>query len=121
MPTNTVRAVLEAYSVTGVLGLARRDGNRRYYDLIERLIPTDLLAREHPAERATPTQAPLALPRSRPARGRRRRRRLRRHRTREAGSDVAGYPGRTALRDELVDDGELVPVEVEDVRGSDSC
>jgi uncharacterized protein YcaQ len=29
MPTNVVRAVLEAYSITGVLGLARRDGNRR--------------------------------------------------------------------------------------------
>jgi hypothetical protein len=29
MPTNAVRAVLEAYAVTGVLGLARRDGNRR--------------------------------------------------------------------------------------------
>src|SRR5204863_1708421 len=26
-PTNIVRAVLEAYAVTGVLGLARRDGN----------------------------------------------------------------------------------------------
>ena len=30
---------------------------------------------------------------------------------------MPGYPGRTALREELVDDGELVPVEVEDVRG----
>src|ERR671932_921148 len=38
-PTNVVRAVLEAYAFTGVLGLARRDGNRRYYDLIERLLP----------------------------------------------------------------------------------
>jgi len=28
-PTNVVRAVLEAYSGTGVLGLARRQGNRR--------------------------------------------------------------------------------------------
>ena len=36
LPTNTVKAVLEAYAVTGVLGLARRDGNRRYYDLLER-------------------------------------------------------------------------------------
>src|SRR5688500_1058319 len=30
---------------------------------------------------------------------------------------VPGYPGRTALRVELVTDGELVPVEVEGVRG----
>ena len=48
VPTNTVRAVLEAYTLTGVLGLARRDGNRRYYDLLERLLPADLLARNVP-------------------------------------------------------------------------
>ena len=48
MPTNTVRAVLEAYAVTGVLGLERRDGNRRYYDLLERLLPADVLARDLP-------------------------------------------------------------------------
>ena len=48
VPTNTVRAVLEAYAVTGVLGLARRDGNRRYYDVVERLLPADLLAHEIP-------------------------------------------------------------------------
>ena len=46
--TNTVRAVLEAYNVTGVLGLARRDGNRRYYDVVERLLPADVLAQEIP-------------------------------------------------------------------------
>ena len=39
MPENAVRAVLEAYTVTGVIGLARRDGNLRYYDLLERLLP----------------------------------------------------------------------------------
>src|SRR5206468_7506917 len=48
MATNAVRAVLEAYAVTGVLGLARREGNRRYYDLLERLLPADLLARNLP-------------------------------------------------------------------------
>lgn len=48
-PTNVVRAVLEASTVTGVLGLARRQGNRRYYDLIERLFPGDLLARQVPS------------------------------------------------------------------------
>ena len=85
MPTNAVRAVLEAYAVTGVLGLARRDGNRRYYDLLERLLPADVLARERPAAGAAPPQAPLALPRARPPRRRRRRRHLRRHRARQAG------------------------------------
>ena len=48
VPTNAVRTVLEAYAVTGVLGLVRRDGNRRYYDLLERLLPADLLARKLP-------------------------------------------------------------------------
>jgi hypothetical protein len=48
MPTNAVRAMLEAYAVTGVLGLARRDGNRRYYDLIERLLPADVIAHDLP-------------------------------------------------------------------------
>ncbi len=47
-PTNVARAVLEAYSVSGVLGLSRRDGNRRVYDLMERLFPAELLAREVP-------------------------------------------------------------------------
>ena len=117
MPTNTVRAALEACSITGVLGLAHRDGNRRYYDLLERLLPADLLARNVPLERATPPQAPLALPRSRPSRvgggggifggiG-----------PAKPDPGLPGYPGRTALREELVDDGELVPVEVEEVRG----
>ncbi len=43
-PTSKVRAILEALAEAGILGLARRDGNRRYYDLIERLLPGDLLA-----------------------------------------------------------------------------
>ena len=117
-PTNTVRAVLEAYSVTGVLGLARRDGNRRYYDLSERLLPADLLACDLPLEEQF------------------RYRLLSRYRAHGllgvggGGSGIfgglgpakpdprwPGYPGRTALREELVADGELVPVEIEGVRG----
>ena len=116
-PTNTVRAVLEAYSVTGVLGLARRDGNRRYYDLLERLLPADLLAREIPLEEQL------------------RHKLLSRYRAHGllgvgGGGDIfggigpakpdprrPGHPGRTALREELIADGELVPVEVEEVRG----
>jgi hypothetical protein len=49
MPENLVRAVLEAYVVAGVLGLARRDGNLRHYDLLDRLLPAELLAYEVPA------------------------------------------------------------------------
>src|SRR5215510_10397017 len=40
------RAVLDAYAVSGVLGIARRNGNRRYFDLVERLFPSDLLERK---------------------------------------------------------------------------
>lgn len=43
-PTRASRAVMEALFVTGRIGISRRDGNRRYYDLIERLVPADLLA-----------------------------------------------------------------------------
>jgi uncharacterized protein YcaQ len=117
MPMNTVRAVLEALAVTGVLGLARRDGNRRYYDLVERLVPAEILAREVPLRQQL------------------RHKLLSRYRAHgllggSGGGDVfAGLgpakptperpelPGRTTLREELVDDGELVPVDVEGVRG----
>ncbi len=115
--TNVVRAVLEAYTVTGVLGLARREGNRRYYDLIERLLPKDVLAREVPLHDQL------------------RHKMLSRYRAHgllgaSSGGDVFGglgpakpdsrfpeYPGRTVLREQLIEDGELVPVEVEGVRG----
>src|SRR6185436_11977530 len=48
--TNVVRAVLEAYAWAGVLGLARREGSRRYYDLLERLLPAEVLERNVPLE-----------------------------------------------------------------------
>jgi uncharacterized protein YcaQ len=43
-PTRASRAVMEALFVTGRIGIARREGNRRHYDLIERLVPPELLA-----------------------------------------------------------------------------
>jgi uncharacterized protein YcaQ len=114
MPENVVRAVFEAYTVTGVLGLARREGHRRYYDLLERLLPAGLLAYEVPVREqlrhkllsryrahgllgaggAGGTFDRIAPPNSTPDR-----------------------PGRNALREELVELGALVPVEVEGVRG----
>jgi uncharacterized protein YcaQ len=51
-PTRAARAVMEALFVTGGLGIERREGNRRYYDLIERLVPQDLLARSESEEDA---------------------------------------------------------------------
>jgi uncharacterized protein YcaQ len=50
-PTNQVRAILEALAEAGILGISRRDGNRRVYDLAERLFSADLLAeRRSPRE-----------------------------------------------------------------------
>ena len=42
-PTRASRAVMEALFVTGRIGISRRDGNRRYYDLMERLVPAELI------------------------------------------------------------------------------
>ncbi len=115
LPTNVVRAALEAYAFTGVLGLARRVGNRRYYDLLERLLPADVLAREVPLEEQLRhklhsrfrTHGLLAV---------------------GGGGDIfgglgpaapdpgRGTPGRTALRNGLIADGSLVAVEVEGVK-----
>ena len=114
MPENAVRAVLEAYTVQGVIGLARRDGNLRYYDLLERLLPAEVLAHEVPEReqlrhkllsryRAHGLLGPggaggtfdrIAPPRSTPER-----------------------VGRNTLREELLELGALVPVDVEGVRG----
>jgi uncharacterized protein len=117
MPTNTVRAVLEAYAVTGVLGLARREGNRRHYDLLERLLPADVLARKIPLKKQL-LHKMLSRYRAHGLLGT------------GGGNDIFGglgaakpdprfprSPGRTALREELVEDGELVPVEIEGLRG----
>jgi hypothetical protein len=117
MPTNTVRALLEAYTLTGVLGLARRDGNRRYYDLLERLLPAKLLRKSVPLREQLRHKLHS---------------RYRAHGLLGVGGggDIFGgigpakpdsrwpdNPGRTALREELIENGELVPVDVEGVRG----
>ena len=118
VPTNTVRALLEAYTLTGVLGLARRDGKRRYYDLLERLLPAKLLRQDVPLEEQM------------------RHKLHSRYRVHGllgvgGGGDIfggigpakpdpryPGNPGRTALREELVESGDLVPVQVEGVNGN---
>lgn len=108
MPENTVRAVLEAYSVRGVIALARRDGNRRYYDLLERLLPAELLAHEMPM-REQLLHKLLS--------------RYRAHGLLGPGgaggtfARIANPPERNELRKELVAVGALVPVDVEGVRG----
>ena len=107
-PTTAARAVLEALSVSGRLGLARRDGNRRYYDLTERLFPDDLLGVRIPPREQTSHKL-LS--------------RYRGHGLLGAGGSGELWPGtgsaatRAELRAELVGRGELVAVAVEGVRG----
>ena len=47
-PTNQVRAILEALGESGILGISRREGNRRVYDLAERLFPAGLIGQVVP-------------------------------------------------------------------------
>ncbi len=106
-PTGAVRAVLDALSVSGRLGLARREGNRRYYDLTERLYPADLLAVRVP-EREQRLHKLLSRFRAHGLLG-------------HAGSGEvwlgAGSGALKAeLRRELLDRGEIVPVSVEGLK-----
>jgi uncharacterized protein YcaQ len=108
LPENAVRSVLEAYTVAGVIGLARRDGNRRYYDLVERLLPAELVNRDIP-ERDQLLHKQLS--------------RHRAHGLLGAGgaggtfARIANPDVRKSLHAELVERGELVPVAVEGMRG----
>jgi uncharacterized protein len=116
LPENAVRAVLEALTITGVLGLARRDGSRRYYDLVERLLPAELLA-PRPSLEEQMRHKLLSRYRAHGLLGR------------SGAADVfsglgaakpdprwPGYRGRDALRDDLVAEGAILPVAVEGVR-----
>lgn len=107
-PTNRVRALLEALAEAGIIALARREGNRRVYDLTERLFPADLLARR-PTEREQQLHRLLSRFRGNGLLGE----------TGEyalwAGIGTAGE--RASYRDALVATGRLVPVVVEGFRG----
>ncbi len=107
-PTSAVRAVLEALYSVGRLGLARREGNRRYFDLVERLFPEDLLAMRVPPREQ---QLHRLLSRYRGhgllgATGRY-----------EVWQGLDGPASRADLRAELVARGELVPLSVEGMPG----
>jgi uncharacterized protein YcaQ len=90
------------------LGLARRDGNRRYYDLTERLFPPDLLETRIP-EREQMRHKLLS--------------RYRGHGLLGAQGSGELWPGtgtaetRAALRRELLERGEIVAVAVDAMRG----
>ena len=105
-PTRVARAVLEALFVTGRVGVARREGNRRYYDLMERLVPDDLM-KDHPGPeegslhrlltrfRATGMTSPSA--------------------NAEVMMATGKAPERARLTAQLVERGDLIPIQVEGV------
>jgi uncharacterized protein len=108
LPENAVRSVLEAYTVAGVIGLARREGNVRYYDVLDRLLPADLLAQDVPEGEQL------------------RHKLVSRHRAHGllgaggAGGTfarIANPDVRRELHKEAVERGELVPVEIDGLRG----
>ena len=114
-PMNAVRAVLEAYARTGDIATARRDGSHRYYDLPERLLPAEVLAHD-PTLHEQLRHKMLSRYRAHGLVG-----------TSGHGEGIfmylgpakteGIYPGRNAMREGLVELGELVPVEVEGVTG----
>ena len=108
-PTNQVRAILEALGEAGILAIARREGNRRIYDLTERLFPPELLARR-PPEREQRRHKLLSRYRGNGLLG------ATGESTLWSGTGDAAY--RTGLRAELVEMGALVPVAVEGLRGA---
>jgi uncharacterized protein len=111
-PTRASRAVMEALFVTGRIGISRRDGNRRYYDLIERLVPAELMRGAAAEEEDAMTHRLLSRFRATgmtsPSGG--------------TQSEVMYSAGSTAERvrrtQRLVEDGELLPVAVEGLKGT---
>jgi uncharacterized protein YcaQ len=116
-PTNQVRAILEALAEAGILGIARREGNRRVYDLVERLYPADLLA-ERRTERESMRHRLLSRYRAHGLLGTGGQAELW-YGTGRATTDPAdpSRPTRTALRGELLERALLVPAAIEGVRG----
>ena len=107
-PTNRVRALLEAMAEAGVLAISRRKGNQRYYDLVERVFPAELLAQRIPERQQL----------------------LHKLRSRYRANGLLGATGeytlwtgtgsavdRVSLRDELVATGVIIPVTVEGLKG----
>ena len=108
-PTRASRAVMEALFVSGRIGIARREGNRRYYDLIERLVPPELLALHESEEdalthrllsrfRATGLTTPIGT-------------------QTEVMYSAGSQAERRQRTERLVERGELVPITVEGLKG----
>ncbi|HEY1332273.1 MAG TPA: crosslink repair DNA glycosylase YcaQ family protein [Actinomycetota bacterium] len=122
-PTNQVRAILEALAEAGILGLVRRDGNRRVYDLVERLFPAKLLRRQVPPREQFRHKL-LSRYRAHGLLGRTGSPELWLGTSPRVGAIYGlegdlplAAAGRKVLLEELLEAGSLVPVSVDGVRG----
>jgi uncharacterized protein YcaQ len=116
-PTNPVRAILEALAEAGILGLVRREGNRRVYDLAERLFPAELLEVRHP-EREQRRYKLLSRYRAHGLLGSTGSAELWIGVAKSVREDHGpNAPPRSELLAELVEAGALVPVAIEGIRG----
>jgi len=108
-PTNQVRAILEGLAQAGILGIRRRQGNLRVYDLVERLFPAAVLETRVPEHEQ----------------------RLHRMESRYRGNGLLGAAGnqelwigtyrrpgeKQELREALIDARRILPVRVEGLKG----
>jgi len=106
--TSEGRAVLEALFETGTIGISTRDGNRRVFDLVERLFPAELLSRRVTRDEALRHRllsrfVGMGL--------------LSANGTPEVMAGTAPAAERRRVVEELAEDGVLAPVEIEGVRG----
>jgi hypothetical protein len=109
-PTRASRAVMEALFVSGRIGIARREGNRRYYDLMERLVPADLLKLKESEEDAMTHRLlsrfrATGLTKAIGTQG-------------EVMYSAGSGPDRARRTARLVEEGRLLPVEVEGLKGT---
>jgi uncharacterized protein YcaQ len=108
-PTNQVRAILEGLAQAGILGLSRRDGNRRVYDLVERLFPAELLV-QRPTVDEQRRHKLLSRFRAHGLLGR----------SGQAEIWLGTGPtaaDRVAQREQLLDEGQLTAVDVDGLKG----
>ena len=116
-PTNRTRALLEALWEAGVLGIERRVGNRRYYDLVERLYPAPLLA-HRPSQREQLRHRLLSIYRAHGLAGTGGDLWYGVRPPRDESGKLNAAPLRAELLAEVLAGGALVPVQVEGVRGT---
>lgn len=118
-PTSEARVALEALAEAGIISLARRVGNRRYFDLTERLYPSGLLE-TRPEEREQQRHKLLSRYRAHGLLGEGGQSELWYGITWKSGTGPNHGPRAevlASLREELIAGGDLVPVAVEGVRG----